>query len=84
MARTRITEREVSLLCSAARRSGKTIYLWDTELKDLGLRIADGRCVWLLQKRVGGRGGAFKRFIIGEHPEMTVSEARCRVRIEQP
>ena len=68
MARARITEREVSLLCSASKRSGKTIYLWDTELGDLGLRISAGRCIWLLQKRVGGRGGTFKRFIIGEHP----------------
>ncbi len=83
MARTRITEREVGLLCNAARRSGKTIYLWDTELKDLGLRISDGRCIWLLQKRMGGRGGTIKRFIIGEHPEMTIEEARNRVRIEQ-
>jgi hypothetical protein len=83
MARTKITEREVGVLSNASKRSGRTIYLWDTELKDLGLRISAGRCVWLLQKRVGGRGGTYKRFIIGEHPEMTVTEARFRVRIEQ-
>jgi hypothetical protein len=84
MARTKITQREVSSLCNASERSGKTIYLWDTELRDLGLRISAGRCVWLMQKRVGGRGGGpFKRFIIGEHPEMTIEEARNRVRIEQ-
>jgi hypothetical protein len=83
MARTRITEHEVSALRNASRRSGKTIYLWDTELRDLGVRITAGRCAWLMQKRVGGRGGTYKRFVIGLHPQMTIEEARNRVRAGQ-
>jgi hypothetical protein len=81
MARARITEREVATLRTASRRSGKTAYLWDTELKGLGLRIsASGRGAWLLRKWVGGRRGKERRLVIGYLPSMTVDEARSKLR----
>lgn len=81
MARARITEREVNTLRTASRRSGKTAYLWDTELKGLGLRVsASGRGAWLLRKWVGGRRGKEMRLVIGHLPPMTVEEARSKLR----
>lgn len=80
MATAKITEREVATLRTASKRTGKTIYLWDTELKGFGLRIsASGRGSWLLRKWVGGRRGKEKRLIVGHLP-MTVDEARTKVR----
>jgi hypothetical protein len=81
MAMARITEREVATLRTASRRSGKTAYLWDTELKGLGLRVsASGRGAWLLRKWIGGRRGKERRLVIGHLPPMTVDEARSKVR----
>lgn len=81
MARAKITEHEVATLRTASRRSGKTAYLWDTELKGLGLRVsASGRGAWLLRKWVGGRRGKEKRLVIGHLPPMTVDEARSKLR----
>jgi hypothetical protein len=81
MARAKITEHEVNTLRTASRRSGRTTYLWDTELKGLGLRIsASGRGAWLLRKWVGGRRGKEKRLVIGHLPPMTVDEARSKAR----
>jgi hypothetical protein len=81
MAKARITEREVATLRTASRRSGKTAYLWDTELKGLGVRVsASGRGAWLLRKWVGGRRGKERRLVIGHLPPMTVDEARSKLR----
>jgi hypothetical protein len=81
MARTKITERDVGTLRTASRRSGKTAYLWDTELRGLGLRVsASGRGAWLLRAWVGGRRGKEKRLVVGYLPPMTVEEARSKAR----
>jgi len=81
MARAKITEREVNTLRNASRRSGKSVFLWDTELRGLGLRVsANGHGTWLVQKWIGGRRGKLKRIAIGHLPPMTVEDARCKAR----
>jgi hypothetical protein len=81
MAKARITEREVNTLRTASRRTGKSVFLWDTELRGLGLCIsAGGHGTWLVQKWVGGRRGKLKRIAIGHLPPMTVEEARSKAR----
>jgi len=81
MGRAKITEREVNTLRVASRRTGKSAFLWDTELRGLGLRVAaNGHGTWLVQKWVGGRRGKLKRIAIGHLPPMTVEEARAKAR----
>ncbi len=85
MARAKITHREIETLRTASRRSGRTLYLWDTQLKGLGLRVlVSGEGVWLVQKWVGGRRGKMARLVIGHHPPMTVEEARRQARTKPP
>src|ERR1700741_3567685 len=85
MAKARITEREVATLRTASKRSGKTAYLWDTELKGFGLCVsASGRGAWLLRKWVGGRRGKEMRLVIGHLPPMTVDEGRRKLRGGRP
>lgn len=90
MAKARITEREVNTLRTASRRTGKSVFLWDTELRGLGLCIAaNGIGTWLVQKWVGGRRGKLKRIAIGHIPPMTIEEARLKarsgaLRVDQP
>jgi hypothetical protein len=80
-AKAKITEREVNTLRTASRRTGKSVFLWDTELRGLGLCIAaNGLGTWLVQKWVGGRRGKLKRIAIGQLPPMTVEEARSKAR----
>jgi hypothetical protein len=81
MAKAKITEREVNTLRIASRRTGKSVFLWDTELRGFGLRVsANGHGTWLVQKWVGGRRGKLKRLAIGHLPPMTVDEARAKAR----
>jgi hypothetical protein len=81
MGKAKITEREVNTLRTASRRTGKSVFLWDTELRGLGLCIsANGLGTWLVQKWVGGRRGKLKRIAIGYLPPMTVEEARGKAR----
>jgi hypothetical protein len=85
MARTRITQHEVGMLRNASRRSSRTLYLWDTEFRSLGLRTASGGpCAWLVLKWVGGRRGKLERVVIGHYPPMTIEEARKQARIMRP
>jgi hypothetical protein len=66
---------------TASRRTGKSAFLWDTELRGFGLRVsANGHGAWLVQKWIGGRRGKLKRIIIGHLPPMTVEEARSKAR----
>lgn len=85
MARAKITEREIETLRTASRRSGRALYLWDTQLKGLGLRVlANGEGAWLVQRWVGGRRGKMARLVIGHYPPMTVEEARRQARVRPP
>ena len=81
MARAKITEHEIGTLRTASRRTGKSVFLWDTELRGFGLRVAaNGAGTWLVQKWVGGRRGKLKRIVVGHLPPMTVEEARAKAR----
>jgi len=81
MAKAKITEREVNTLRVASRRTGKSAFLWDAELRGFGLRVAaNGLGTWLVQKWVGGRRGKLKRITIGHLPPMTIEEARLKAR----
>src|SRR5512145_957401 len=39
MAKAKITERVIDTLRTASRRTGKSAFLWDTELRGFGLRV---------------------------------------------
>jgi hypothetical protein len=81
MAKAKITERVIDTLRTASRRTGKSAFLWDTELRGFGLRVAaNGHGTWLVQKWIGGRRGKLKRIAIGHLPPMTVEEARTKAR----
>ncbi len=81
MAKAKITERVIDTLRMASRRTGKSAFLWDTELRGFGLRVsANGHGTWLVQKWIGGRRGKLKRIAIGHLPPMTVEEARTKAR----
>jgi hypothetical protein len=81
MAKAKITERVIDTLRTASRRTGKSAFLWDTELRGFGLRVAAiGHGTWLVQKWIGGRRGKLKRIAIGHLPPMTVEEARITAR----
>jgi hypothetical protein len=81
MAKAKITERVIDTLRSASRRTGKSAFLWDTELRGFGLRVSvSGHGTWLVQKWIGGRRGKLKRIAIGHLPPMTVDEARLKAR----
>jgi hypothetical protein len=77
----KITERVIDTLRTASRRTGKSAFLWDTELRGFGLRVsANGHGTWLVQKWIGGRRGKLQRIAIGHLPPMTVEEARIKAR----
>ena len=81
MAKAKITERVIDTLRVASRRTGKSAFLWDTELRGFGLRVsANGHGTWLVQKSIGGRRGKLKRIAIGHIPPMTIDEARSKAR----
>src|SRR5215813_1239664 len=81
MAKAKITERVIDTLRMASRRTGKSAFLWDTELRGFGLRVStNGHGTWLVQKWIGGRRGKLKRIAIGHFPPMTVDEARIKAR----
>jgi hypothetical protein len=71
----------IDTLRAASRRTGKSAFLWDTELRGFGLRVAaNGHGTWLVQKWIGGRRGKLKRIAIGHLPSMSIEEARIKAR----
>src|SRR5262245_44165038 len=81
MAKAKITERAVNTLRTASRRTGKSMFMRDTELRGLRLFIAgQGRGTGHVWKWIGGRRGKLKRIAIGHLPPMTVEEARMKAR----
>jgi len=77
MASGKIQKRTVD----AAQVGDKEYCLWDTSLKGFGLKVMpSGRKVYLVQYRIGGRGGKTRRVTIGVHgspftPEKARAEA---------
>ena len=56
--------------------SVRVTYVWDTELKGFGCKITPTAASWIVQKWLGGRQGKAKRVVIGQHPVMSLHEAR--------
>jgi len=70
---TRITKRTVD----STKPSDKTSYLWDSDLSGFGLKILpSGRKTYIVQYRMGGRGGKTRRFTLGVHGSITTDQAR--------
>jgi integrase len=77
MATARISKRAVD----AARPASKDTYLWDDDLSGFGLKVTPtGRKVYLVQYRLGGRGGRTRRVTIGQHGELTPTSARIEAK----
>jgi hypothetical protein len=77
--RTRLNQRKVD---SAAPppASKRQVFHWDTELRGFGLRVnSTGSKAFVLQTRSAG-GGKSPRIVIGNYPDLTLSEARIRCR----
>jgi integrase len=69
----RLTKRVVD----AAKVTGKDYFLWDDEMPGFGLRVlASGRKSYVVQYKIGGRGGETRRKSIGLHGVLTTEEAR--------
>jgi integrase len=73
----RLTKRAVD----AAKVTGKDYFLWDDEMPGFGLRVlASGRKSYVVQYKVGGRGGQTRRKSLGLHGVLTPEEARIEAK----
>ena len=78
MATGRITKSTVDALRALG---GKPAFLWDNELRGLGVKATPaGRKVYLVQYRLGGRGGRAQRVTLGTHGNITADEARQKAK----
>jgi integrase len=70
---TKLTKRTVD-----AEQSGATEkFKWDDDLPGFGLRVfPSGRKSYVVQYKIGGRGGRTRRISLGLHGKLTVDEAR--------
>ena len=72
----KITLRQLEAVRRKAVESGKTVMLWDTDLKGFGLIASPTAASWIVQRWVGGRGGKAKRVVIGRYPEWSLERAK--------
>src|SRR6266436_4021026 len=71
----RLTKRTVD----AAAPDGRDRFVWDDELPGFGLRVFEsGKKSYLVQYKLGGRGGRTRRMTLGLHGKLTPEEARKR------
>lgn len=69
----RITKRSVD----SQKPNSNTYYIWDSDLSGFGVKIlASGRKTYLVQYRLGGRGGRTRRVTLGTHGSLTAEQAR--------
>lgn len=72
-----MTQRLSKKVVDASEPCEKDTYIWDSALKGFGLKITPkGRKVYIVQYRVGGRGGRTRRVTIGTHGTLTPEQAR--------
>ena len=70
---SRVTERTVSALQLAALRQQSDQFLWDNELRGLGVKAtAHGHVSFVVQKQ---RRGKSHRVVVGHWPAMKVKQA---------
>ena len=73
----RLTKRTVD----AAKVTGREYFIWDDEMPGFGLRVlASGRKTYVVQYKVGGRGGETRRKSLGLHGVLTPEEARIEAK----
>ncbi len=75
----KITKSSVDALDPGRRSDGalRPAFLWDTELKGFGCKATPGgKKVFLVQYRIGGRGGTAQRITLGTHGKITAEQAR--------
>jgi hypothetical protein len=73
----RLTKRTVD----AAKAAGKEYFVWDGEIPGFGLRVlASGRKSYVVQYKIGGRGGETRRKSLGLHGVLTAEEARAEAK----
>ena len=71
----KLTKRTVD----ATRPDGRETFVWDEDLPGFGLRVfASGKKSYLVQYKLGGRGGRTRRMSLGLHGKLTPEEARKR------
>jgi integrase len=73
----KLTKRTVD----AERSTGKEHFVWDEEMPGFGLRVLpSGRKSYVVQYKVGGRGGETRRKSLGSHGVLTAEEARIEAK----
>jgi hypothetical protein len=77
-----ITLKTLTWARNEASKTGREVYVWDTELTGFGLRASPTAISWLAQKRKGPRGVKLQRLAIGRYPPMELDEARELARQE--
>jgi site-specific recombinase XerC len=76
MMRDKVSKRTIDSLRQSARDAGKTIYLYDTEMRGFGaLATKTGACSYFIELRFGGYTSP-KRISLGKHGALTPEEAR--------
>ena len=79
----KLTFRAVDFLRKRARDTGKAAYYWDSELTGFGCYVtAAGKLSWLVQRRIGGKGGKTIRYVIERCPPMYLDAARAQAEME--
>src|SRR5271170_305490 len=73
----KLTKRTVDALAA----TGKDFFVWDDEIPGFGVRVLpSGRKGYVVQYKVGGRGGETRRKALGPHGVLTAEEARAEAR----
>jgi len=73
----KLTKRTVDALSV----TGKEYFVWDDEIHGFGLRLLpSGRKSYVVQYKVGGRGGQTRRKSLGAHGVLTAGEARTEAK----
>jgi hypothetical protein len=73
----KLTKRTVDALSA----TGREFFVWDDEIPGFGLRVLpSGRKSYVVQYKVGGRGGETRRKSLGLHGVLTAEEARVEGR----
>ena len=73
----KLTKRAVEALSL----TGRGYFVWDDEIRGFGLRVLpSGRKSYVIQYKVGGRGGNTRRKSLGLHGVLTAEEARIEAK----
>ena len=77
MATEKITKRLVDAKTSEAKSTGRTCYVWDSDLTGFGMvATKTGGASYFIEYRIGGRGTPSKRVTLGKHGALTPDQAR--------